>query len=113
MRRPALAAMLLLSACTTPQGMRTNGSAFFTGTTNKPPGEAAGCVALAWGAAKGFRVRSSELNGRVSVVLSGTSVAGDDMVADFASDGTGTMNKRPTAWGKMDDKLRDQLAACL
>jgi hypothetical protein len=111
--RAALAAMLLLSACTTPQGMRTNGRAFFTGTTNKAPRVAAGCVAVAWGKAAGFHVHTSDFNGRLSVILSGSSATASDMVADFASDGTVTMNVRPFAWGLVDDRLRDQLVACL
>jgi hypothetical protein len=113
MARAGLVAMLLLSACTTPQGMRANGRAFFTGTTNKAPGLVAECVAVAWRKAAHLHVRTSDFNGRFSVILSGSSVTGSDMVADFASDGTVTMNVRPARWGAIDDRLRDQLVACL
>jgi hypothetical protein len=113
MPRAALAAMLLLTACTTPQGMRTNGRPFFTGTTNKAPRAAAECVAVTWRTTAHFHVRTSDFNGRFSVILSGSSVTGSDMVADFASDGTVTMNVRPAGWGAIDDRLRGQLVACL
>jgi hypothetical protein len=113
MIRPTLAAMLLLSACATPQGIRTHGKPFFAGFTNKPPQEAAGCTSTAWGRTRGFNVRTTDINGRISVIASGSSVAGSDMVADFASDGTVTMNVRHAAWRPTDDRLRDALVECL
>jgi hypothetical protein len=111
MIRPTLAAMLLLSACATPQGIRTHGKPFFAGFTNKLPQEVAGCTA--WRRTPGFDVRTADINGRISVIASGSSVAGSDMVADFASDGTITMNVRHAAWGSTDDRLRDALVGCL
>jgi hypothetical protein len=100
MTRAGLAAMLLLNACTTPQVMRTHGRAFFTGATKKAPQTAGGCVAAAWGKAAQFQVRTSDFTGRFSVILSSGSATGSDMVADFASDGTVTMNVGPFAWVK-------------
>jgi hypothetical protein len=101
----------LVAGCATADSMRDQ-APFFAAHSAKPTQDVAGCVAVAWGSA-GFNLRTEAGSDRTSVILSGSTMVGSDMVADIYTDGRVTMQRRKAIWSGLDGKLRDKLAACL
>ena len=112
MKRTMILAALALSGCTTATSI-SEGAPFFAGRSSKDQEAAAGCIAAAWGGVKNFHSRIERQGNTLSVILSGSSVAGIDMVANIHPDGAVDMHRRSAAWGSLDDKLAEEVRRCL
>ena len=102
---------LVLASCTTVNSVGAN-VPYWTGTTSRQRSEVAMCVAREWGKTKGFRVEIKDSEAETSIILTGSTLAGIDMVASIHADGRIEMHKRPAAWSHLDARLRDATAAC-
>lgn len=101
----------VISGCTTPASVSGN-AAFWSGSSTARPHDVAACIAVAWSATKGFHVHTDENPDATSVMLSGSSVTGIDMIATISRTGSVEMHKRPALWSDLDKKLRDNVIAC-
>lgn len=107
------AALLIAVAACTPTSSVRQRPAIVSAVATKDPDDVAGCIALAWGKTPNFRVRTETAPGTRSVILSGSSVGGIDMVADVSDDRRVTMHARAAGWGAMGDRLSAAVRDCL
>lgn len=103
---------VVLPACTTPRSVSDN-EPFYSGHSSKSREATSACVAARWSRTKGFHTRLEDHGAETSVILSGSSVTGIDMIATVHENGDVEMHKRPAAWSHLDERLRDDIVGCI